>query len=280
MARERLKPKPTKSHRVKAIVSFVLPSEQGMLTGKRHKQYEEYFNANGNRIEFIEYKAGQIVDWVQYAYDNNGVLLETTRYTGRGYDKSKFTPVTTKARQGEKMPEAEKAPIVNAISKERVHREFYKNGKIREETFYRSDGARLKQIQYKGEKITSLLLYNEWGKLYDHAYYDPSGEIYTHRKYEYDNLGKLIRETNVERGVVLRDIKYIYDDQSKLIVDHDIYKEEYRLWNTDLKWKDINTVGYNNKYFYNEKELLCRQEMYLGENLIMTYEFEFEYWSD
>jgi hypothetical protein len=308
---EPLKPKITKAHRVKSVVHFAVPSRSENLMKyeniMNYKQYEEYFNQNGDKIEILEYHTRRIINWVKYAYDSNGQLDEITRHTGTGYNKSKFIPIITKAQRAiNVLSETVKPAIESGIDKSNIRSVFYKNGKIKQRTFFREDSTYREQIGYKGECITEHSLFNERSKLYEHSSYLTSGElisqikyeydifdnvisiyskaggILSHTKYEreYDNSRNLIRFKEIKNNYINCDIRFIYDERNNLIEDIDIFKEIYKSWNTDLEWNTINTVGYNNKYFYNEKNLLEKQEMYLGANLIMTHEFIYQFWSD
>jgi hypothetical protein len=274
-----LKPVITSKDNVKSIVHYAHPTNEGKFIGRRYKQQEIYYNVNGAVVESISYQAGKIISWVKYAYDAQAQLVEIIHHKGNGYSKSMFTPFT------QKMPSFQTTTTVleNRVlefDKEgrKTESVFYKNGKIKQRKYFTKDGICLEEISYKKESPSVHIKYNEKGFPIERLTYSTFKKLEHHTTYEYDAAGNAIRIKDVQRNLIVHDRKLFYDCNNNLIDDIDIFKEEYKILNTDLNWKEHNIIGYRHKYFYNEKNLLIRHEMLLGDNLIMAYEFVYEFW--
>lgn len=278
---ERITPTIEKSHKVKSCFHYALPAEGGALKGRKYKQYEEHYDESGNKIETIEYSRGKIVGWFKYSYNSLGAVDEITRHNGSGYSKDRLTPVTFKAPPiVAQEPERGKPIIEFDKCGRKVESVFYKNGKLKYRTTYRKDGTCQEDILYKDELVSTHKKFNDKGLLFDHSTFTASGDLANHKTYEYDNRDNIVRFKQIAGDILISDAKFFYDERDNLIDEIDIFKEEYKIMNSDLSWSEANTVGYRNRYFYNEHNLLTKHEMYLGENIIMAYEYSFEYWNE
>lgn len=268
-------------NKVKSITVFSCPLKNEERINKKYKKSETTYDKNGNIIEFIEYNQGKIDKWEQYVYDSESRVVEQITYNGYGYDKSRFHPI--KKHISNKINNADEErykPIIEIDRNgKKLETTFFLNGKLRSKRYFNKKGFCIEDIEYKnGKNIVGHKKFTEDGKLLSDKNYLPNGRLTNSLICEYDINGRLIRMKKVKGdGSVLKDRNLIYDNNGNLIDDFDILKEEDKLRNPDLKFSDDNKIGYRNKYYYNDEQLLIEHKVYLGENLLMIYESKYTF---
>jgi antitoxin component YwqK of YwqJK toxin-antitoxin module len=79
-----------KDVKIKSIVVYT--EKHDMLVNKRYKDYEEYYDEQGNLLEEINYKQGKISKHFKYEYDGDGnkVKEEKIDPSGRVVETSEY----------------------------------------------------------------------------------------------------------------------------------------------------------------------------------------------
>lgn len=268
--------------------------EKGKPKKEAYKNYTKKFDHNGNIVEEIYYQSGSVDQKLSYKYDDNENKVEYVNYQG---DETKvlFKQNITYDNSAQKIREERYDGTDYQIIKYN-----YENNKLIEIT--RSDIfgniEHKRSFNYKGNICTILIFdkkptvvgkiinkYDNNENLIESVEYDINDQIKEQYYYLFtDNLVK--EKTKFILGNFIYKEKYEYDSNENLIK---VIKEEPKgtvfvnnLYKYDSKgnlieeeWYDDSPTENSKKtYFYNEKEILEKVEVYYA---LYHYKIQYKY---
>lgn len=269
-------------NKVASLIIYACPANNGQLTGGRFKNKEIIYDNFGNEVEYIEYKRGKNDKWEKYKYDKEQRLIEKTWYQCIGYDKSKYRFFVDKfSYDNDGKLITPYSPIVE-LDKDNnnIETTFYLNGKIRGRRYFYNNGICKEEHEYKSNVIVGNKKYDEKGNLIIDEKFDTKGNPTNYTSYEYDSKGNKTRIKKVSRtGYISQDRTLTYDANNNLIEDRDIEKTAYQIHaNTNIEsLEKEHSESYRHNYYYDAKQLLIQDKMYLVNELIMIYNYEYKY---
>lgn len=204
--------------------------------GKKTK--ETFYDAEGVMKEYSEYEYSKKGFLLKVnSYDKNGTLCGVAEYAGR---KSNEPPKRFTAYSGD-------GHITKIF-------EYNEAGYIISETLYDSDGKKSRYRAYRGTGVEDNSTLTE-----DILYDGLNGEETYHHKYEYDENGRLLKETSIPGASVV----YEYDENGRVIRRNKLL--------SDGTLKDYCIIEYTadgrKESRYSREGVLWRTTEYSGEKI-------------
>ncbi len=273
------------NNKVNQSIKFAVPVVEEVVTSKRYKISEKYYNTKGDIIESMEYKKGQLTLWEIYKFNDTGNLIEKIWHNCNGYDKTKFKHFSEKYTYSEEKNDSTESEIESIVSEDgkRIDTTYYLNGKIESKSTYSANSIIEEMIEYKKETISRISKFDNRGNLLKIDNFDAKGLLLNFSSFEYDDKNNQIRITKTSRtGYLTQDRKLSYDNNNNLIEDVDASREFIKIHNdfnqTLIGEPDFESKeSYKHQYKYSDKQLLQEEKLFLSEKLIMIYQFEYKH---
>lgn len=255
------------------------------------------YDKNGNIIEELYFKHGEVHQRMTYSYDENDRKVEYTNIKG---DKTLYQQNFIYDSNGNKIKE-----IRFDGSQLNILRYEYKDGKLLEIKKYDGSGKlnQRRKFSYDGQETTVNIYdeasnyegkvvntYDANGNLIETVSYSPEGMLSDKTTYKYNNDNQLTQKTRFQGEEFVYKENYIYDTSGNL---EQVIKEEnsseyinnkYEYDNQgkllEEQWYDNHPEDYSKKtYFYKENGLLDRVEVfYAVYNYRLQYRFKYDYY--
>lgn len=273
--------------------------EKGKPKRSGYKNYTKKFDHNGNVIEEIYYKSGNIdqklnykydddknkVEYVNYkgneskvmfkqniTYDNSARKIKEDRYDGTDYQIIKYNY------KNNKLSEILRSDTLGNIEHKRI---FKYNNNICTISIFDGESTEIGKIINTfddNDNIIESIEYDHEGKIKEQYFYkfnanllrvktkNVLGNFRYKEEYKYDSKGNLIKVIKEEpKGNIFVNNLYKYDSKDNLI------EEEW--------YDDHPTENSRKTYFYNEKGILEKVEVYYAlYRYRILYKYKYTYY--
>lgn len=207
--------------------TYILCKEENLSDNANVTKIEYRYDENQNVIAHDLFYADGTVksDYTTYRYDDDNNLLEYSYGTHR----EEYT-----------------------YDGDKQHQSIFEEGNLVKEKTLDVDGSLLEEILYDNGEIYIHYVYDEDENiLYKQDYEDTV-------KYEYDDAGKLVKETHYENDQLTETVEHIYDANGR--------RTKTNYYNPKGEKR-----GYWENYHYNEKDELVKLEYYSYYGEKLTY---------
>lgn len=268
--------------------------EKGNPKRSGYKNYTKKFDHNGNVIEEIYYKSGNIDQKLNYKYDDNENKVEYVNYKG---DETKvmFKQNITYDNSTRKIREERyngtdyqiiKYNYKNNKLAEIIRSDIYGNVEHKRIFNYKGNVCTISIFDEKSNRIGKIInKYDNNNNIIESVEYDINGKI--KEQYFYKFTGNLVKEkTKHVLGNFIYKEKYQYNSKGNLvkvnkeepqgnIFVNNLYKYDSKGNLIEEEWYDDHPTENSKKtYFYNEKSVLEKVEVYYA---LYRYRIQYKY---
>jgi hypothetical protein len=243
-------------------------------TSKEFLHSEFHFDQAGNKIEYKRHKAGRIITWEKFVYDDENKLIEILdgqiRGKSGGYQEKDFQfisklPVNPKFEEFQERNEED----------QNISLTFYAPDKIKSKRTFNADGICTQVYEFSlNGAVTNKELYDNRGQLLEARRYRKDGSPLNYTENTYNDKSQLCRSISISRTDHKTHDTVIRYNKEGLMEDFIDYPDDPNNAFADLKGA---SGGFSHKYTYQPNGLLEMDNLYLCGELIMTYKYSYQF---